>query len=90
MLDAWRKSPLYDARERAALASCEAMTAIADGGVRLAGADHGEVADTVAQAFPVVRETLSPVVPHTPPRFKVGSQSDDGEPRGDRAATDLE
>src|SRR3954452_16863515 len=33
MLDAWRESPLYDERERAALALCEAMTAIADGGV---------------------------------------------------------
>jgi AhpD family alkylhydroperoxidase len=29
-LDAWRDSPLYDERERAALALCEAMTLIAD------------------------------------------------------------
>lgn len=29
-LDAWRESPLYDERERAALALCEAMTLIAD------------------------------------------------------------
>lgn len=32
MLDAWRESPLYDDRERAALALCEAMTRLpADG-----------------------------------------------------------
>ena len=29
-LDAWRESPLYDARERAALELCEAMTLISD------------------------------------------------------------
>ena len=29
-LDAWRESPLYSARERAALALCEAVTLIAD------------------------------------------------------------
>lgn len=33
MLDAWYDCPLYDARERAALALCEAMTHIADGHV---------------------------------------------------------
>src|SRR5436309_10334038 len=32
-LDAWRESPLYDERERAALELCEAMTLIADGQV---------------------------------------------------------
>ena len=32
-LDAWRESPLYDARERAALELCEAMTLISDGQV---------------------------------------------------------
>lgn len=32
-LDAWRESPLYDDRERAALALCEAMTLITDGHV---------------------------------------------------------
>jgi AhpD family alkylhydroperoxidase len=32
-LDAWRESPLYDERERAALELCEAMTLIADGHV---------------------------------------------------------
>ena len=32
-LDAWRESPLYDERERAALALCEAMTLISDGHV---------------------------------------------------------
>ncbi|MGZ4250567.1 MAG: carboxymuconolactone decarboxylase family protein [Solirubrobacteraceae bacterium] len=30
MLDAWRESPLYNERERAALGLCEAMTLIAD------------------------------------------------------------
>jgi alkylhydroperoxidase family enzyme len=30
-LDAWRESPLYDERERAALAVCDAMTLIARG-----------------------------------------------------------
>jgi AhpD family alkylhydroperoxidase len=33
MLSAWRESPLYDERERAALELCEAMTHISDGGV---------------------------------------------------------
>jgi AhpD family alkylhydroperoxidase len=33
MLDAWRESPLYTARERAALELCEAMTLIGDGHV---------------------------------------------------------
>ncbi len=33
-LSAWRESPLYDERERAALALCEAVTLLADGGVR--------------------------------------------------------
>jgi AhpD family alkylhydroperoxidase len=32
-LGAWRESPLYDARERAALDLCEAMTLIVDGHV---------------------------------------------------------
>jgi AhpD family alkylhydroperoxidase len=32
-LDAWRESPLYDTRERAALELCEAMTLISDGQV---------------------------------------------------------
>jgi AhpD family alkylhydroperoxidase len=32
-LDAWRESPFYDARERAALELCEAMTLIAEGHV---------------------------------------------------------
>jgi AhpD family alkylhydroperoxidase len=32
-LDAWRESPLYEDRERAALELCEAMTLIADGQV---------------------------------------------------------
>ncbi len=32
-LDAWRESPLYDARERAALELCEAMTLISEGHV---------------------------------------------------------
>jgi AhpD family alkylhydroperoxidase len=32
-LDAWRQSPLYSERERAALALCEAMTLVADGQV---------------------------------------------------------
>jgi AhpD family alkylhydroperoxidase len=32
-LDAWRESPLYDERERAALALCEAMTLVSDGHV---------------------------------------------------------
>ena len=32
-LDAWRESPLYSARERAALTLCEAMTLVADGHV---------------------------------------------------------
>jgi AhpD family alkylhydroperoxidase len=32
-LDAWRESPLYDERERAALELCEAMTRVADGHV---------------------------------------------------------
>ncbi len=32
-LDAWRESPLYEDRERAALELCEAMTLIADGHV---------------------------------------------------------
>jgi AhpD family alkylhydroperoxidase len=33
MLDAWRESPLYDDRERAALALCEAMTLVSEGQV---------------------------------------------------------
>ena len=33
MLDAWRESPLYDDRERAALALCEAVTLVAQGHV---------------------------------------------------------
>ncbi|HEX3689661.1 MAG TPA: carboxymuconolactone decarboxylase family protein [Solirubrobacteraceae bacterium] len=33
MLSAWRESPLYSERERAALNLCEAMTQIAGGGV---------------------------------------------------------
>jgi AhpD family alkylhydroperoxidase len=33
MLDAWRESPLYTARERAALGWTEALTRLADGGV---------------------------------------------------------
>lgn len=33
MLDAWRESPLYDERERAALELCEAVSLIADGHV---------------------------------------------------------
>jgi AhpD family alkylhydroperoxidase len=32
-LDAWRESPLYEERERAALELCEAMTLVADGHV---------------------------------------------------------
>ena len=32
-LDAWRESPLYDERERAALELCEAMTLITEGQV---------------------------------------------------------
>ncbi len=32
-LDAWRESPLYSERERAALALCEAITLISDGQV---------------------------------------------------------
>jgi AhpD family alkylhydroperoxidase len=32
-LNAWRESPLYSERERAALALCEAMTLVADGHV---------------------------------------------------------
>jgi AhpD family alkylhydroperoxidase len=32
-LDAWRESPLYDERERAALELCEAMTLVVDGHV---------------------------------------------------------
>ena len=34
MLGAWRESPLYSERERAALELCEAMTLIADGSAR--------------------------------------------------------
>ena len=33
LLDAWRESPLYSRRERAALALCEAVTLVADGHV---------------------------------------------------------
>ena len=33
LLDAWRESPLYSERERAALALCESLTFVADGHV---------------------------------------------------------
>jgi AhpD family alkylhydroperoxidase len=53
-LDAWRESPLYSDRERAALELCEAMTLIADGHVpdavweRASGAfDDDELAQLV-------------------------------------------
>jgi len=36
-LDAWRESPLYNDRERAALELCEAITLVADGHVPDAG-----------------------------------------------------
>jgi AhpD family alkylhydroperoxidase len=44
-LDAWRESPLYTDRERAALALCEAMTVIVDGEV------PDPVWDTAAKHF---------------------------------------
>lgn len=45
LLDAWRESPVYTERERAALALCEAMTRLAPGGV------PDEVWDDVAARF---------------------------------------
>jgi len=44
-LDAWRESPLYEARERAALELCEAITRIGDGHV------PDEVWDTASEQF---------------------------------------
>ncbi len=44
-LDAWRESPLYEQRERAALELCEAMTLISDGHV------PDPVWDVAAEAF---------------------------------------
>jgi AhpD family alkylhydroperoxidase len=44
-LDAWRESPLYDDRERAALVLCEAMTLVAGGHV------PDEVWDRAAAVF---------------------------------------
>ena len=46
MLDAWRESPLYDDRERAALALAEAITLITDGRV------PDEVWEQAAAEFP--------------------------------------
>ncbi len=53
-LDAWQESPLYDRRERAALALCESMTMLADGHVpdavwadAAAEFDEGELAQLV-------------------------------------------
>jgi AhpD family alkylhydroperoxidase len=53
-LDAWRESPLYDERERAALALCEAITLVAETGVpddvwerARAAFDDGELAQLV-------------------------------------------
>jgi AhpD family alkylhydroperoxidase len=52
-LDAWRESPLYDERERAALELCEAVTLITEGHVpdqvwdRAAAALEGELAQVV-------------------------------------------
>ena len=45
MLSAWRESPLYDERERAALALCEAMTLISERGI------PDEVWETAAAHF---------------------------------------
>jgi len=45
LLDAWRESPVYDDRERAALDLCEAMTLITDGHV------SDEVWERASQAF---------------------------------------
>ena len=54
MLSAWRESPLYSDRERAALELCEAMTQIAGRGV------SGEVWERAAAAFS--EEELAQVV----------------------------
>jgi AhpD family alkylhydroperoxidase len=52
-LDAWRESPIYDARERAALELCEAMTLI----------HEGHVSDKVwEQASDALGEELAQVV----------------------------
>jgi AhpD family alkylhydroperoxidase len=50
-LDAWRESPLYDERERAALELCEAMTLISEGHVPDEVWDQasGALGDEVAQ-----------------------------------------
>jgi AhpD family alkylhydroperoxidase len=50
-LDAWRESPLYDERERAALELCEAMTLITEGHVPDAVWDRASevLGDEVAQ-----------------------------------------
>ena len=55
LLDAWRESPLYDERERAALELCEAMTLISEGHVpdevweRADAALGGELAQVVVR-----------------------------------------
>ena len=46
-LDAWRESPLYSARERAALALCEAVTLIADSHVPDEAWDAAELSHLV-------------------------------------------
>jgi AhpD family alkylhydroperoxidase len=60
MLSAWRESPLYSERERAALELCEAMTEIARGGVpddvweRAAGVFTAEELSQVVFAVAVI------------------------------------
>ena len=50
-LGAWRESPLYDRRERAALALCEAMTLVADSHVpdEVWGGARAELGDELPQ-----------------------------------------
>jgi len=81
VLDAWRETPFYSARERAALAWCEALTLIAERGA------PDDVYEDLRKEFTeeeIVNLTLAIVAINGWNRFMIGFQADVGgyQPRG--------
>jgi AhpD family alkylhydroperoxidase len=75
MLSTWRESPLYDARERAALELCEAMTLIAGAGVP---DDVWEQATTAFDAAELGQLVFAIAVINTWNRLQITTQGEPG------------
>ncbi len=76
VLSAWREAPFYSARERAALAWCEALTLLAGSGA------PGDVFEELARQFDeqeIVALTLAVVAINGWNRFAVGLRSPVGD-----------